>query len=82
VHLMFADHRALDPLRTALTIIRELRRHHPGQALPTAGFNRWLDGGDWATDRLDRLDLDGFLDQASQAGQAFADGLAEARLYA
>lgn len=82
VHLMFADHRALDPLRTALTIIRELRHQHPDQALPTAGFNRWLDGGDWTTDRLDRLDLDGFLGQASQVGKAFADGLADLLLYA
>lgn len=81
VHLMFADHRALDPLRTALTILRELRRHHPEQALPTAGFNRWLDGGDWTADRLDQLDLEAFLGTVDQAGASFAASLADVALY-
>jgi uncharacterized protein YbbC (DUF1343 family) len=82
VHLMVTDHRALDPLRTAMTIIGELRRRHPEEACPTTGFGRWLDGGDWSAERLDGPDLEAFLAEANQAGRRFADSLADLALYA
>ncbi len=81
VHVMFTDHRALDPMRTTLTILRELRRRHPGDFHPTAGFGNWFDSSDWTDARLDALDPDAFLSQTNASGQAFAEQMASLALY-
>lgn len=81
IHLMVADRHALDPMRTTLAILRELRRHHPESFRPTAGFGRWFEGGEWTEERLDSLDCAGFLAAANASGRAFAEGLAGVALY-
>jgi uncharacterized protein YbbC (DUF1343 family) len=81
VQVMFTDHRVFDPMRTVLTILRELRRLHPEDFHPTTGFGRWFDGSDWTDEQLDALDPDAFLSQINASGQAFAQQMSGLALY-
>jgi uncharacterized protein YbbC (DUF1343 family) len=82
IHLGFVGHRAVDAMRTALTIVRELRRLYPREFHPIKGFGRWLDGTEWTAETTDAMDLEAFLARANAAGAQFRESIRDLLLYA
>lgn len=81
IHVMVADERQVDPLRTQLVLLKALAEMHPGQFELKGGFGRWLDGTEWTLARLLALDVDAFLAEAAVQAAAFTADIAPDRLY-
>ena len=81
VHLCFLEHRAVDAMRTAYAVVRELRRLHPQEFEPTKGFGRWLDGEEWTAETVDATAPDAFLARAREEGARFAADIRDLLLY-
>lgn len=82
VHLMLSDARALEPMRTMMTVLQTLARLHPGAFTLTPGFGDWLDNDyTWTPERLAALNIAAWLAEATDTAARFRAAAAGACLY-